>query len=424
MKDMKKNTLMLILSRMIVLTTLLVAAVVIQFSTASFLPLAPFYGLILGWYVLSLVYLLLYHWNSHHRFQAYLQLIFDLLLITALVYFSGGISGNFYFLYIFAIIASSMVLSERAAYMASALSAILFGALADGMYFKLIPYFREDQFRELSLGFVLYTIFLAWAFFFIVAFLVNHLAMSLGRARQALIRADREIEIKERQAAAGRAAALVAHEIRNPLAAISGSVQVLKSELVFNAEQSRLMEIVLKESQRVSRSIEQFLSLATPSRTESIAFDLAEVLQETLTMLKMSGEFNGRTTVKGNFAASKVDFYGNPSQLKQVFWNIARNALQAMPEGGVLSIDFLREDKNRLQMRFADTGKGMTAEEQKHIFEPFYTKFEGGQGLGMSVVQKIVEDYKGKIRIISEPQVGTEILITLPLTPANHHPDH
>ena len=417
MKTVKSSIQSLVLSRLIIVTTLVVAAVVIQWSTVSFLPLGPFYSLIIGSYVLSIFYLLLYRWDSHYRFQAYLQIHFDLLLITALVYISGGISGNLHFLYIFVIVAASLVLGRRAAYLTASLAAILFGVLADGMYYRLIPYFREDQFRELSIGLVLYTIFLAWGVFFVITFLVNHLASSLTKAREALAVAERELEIKERQAAAGRMSALIAHEIRNPLAAISGSVQVLKNELSLNPEQSRLMNIVLSESRRVSQSIDQFLNLASPGKDVFMTFDLAEVLRETLTMLKMSGELNGRTAVKGNFETTKADFYGNPGQFKQVFWNLTRNALHAMPEGGELSINIVREAKDRLSLCFADTGKGMTAEEQARMFEPFYSRFEGGQGLGMAVVQKIVDDYEGKIRVFSKEHQGTEILITLPVRP-------
>lgn len=418
MTTVKGDIRALIISRLIIVTTLLVAAVVIQLSTGSFLPLGPFYALIAGSYALSLFYLLLFRWETHHRAQAHLQIVFDLLLITMLVYISGGINGNLYFLYVFTIVAASLVLGNRAAYLAASLAAILFGGLADGMYYGLIPYFRQDQFREISVGLVLYTVFLAWGLFFVMAFLVNHLAQSLRKTRQALAGAQKELEIKERQAAAGRMAALIAHEIRNPLAAISGSVQVLKNELAVNPEQAKLMDIVLTESLRVSRSIDQFLSLAAPGKEIFTTFDLGEVMRETLTMLKMSGELDERTAVKGNFETTRLNFRGSPGQLKQVFWNLTRNSLRAMPDGGELSIDFIRESRDRVALRFVDTGRGMSGEEKARMFEPFFSRSEGGQGLGLAVVKKIVNDYDGRIRVVSEALRGTEILITLPLRPA------
>jgi signal transduction histidine kinase len=414
MRTYKKNILALIIGRLIAVTALLVAAVVIQFSTVSFLPLMPFYMILLGSYGLSLIYLALYLSNRHFRFQAYFQIICDLFLITALVYISGGTGGNLYFLYVFSIIAASLLLSGRAAYAAASLASILFGALADGMYYGLIPYFREDQAQDLSLGLVLYTIFLAWSLFFVIAFLVNHLARNLNKTRDALAHAERELELKERQAAAGRASALIAHEIRNPLAAISGAIQVLKGELDLDAEQAKLMDIVISESRRVSQSIDQFLNLASPGKQEFRTFDVCAVLRETLMMLRMSGELNGRHAILGNFETARVEFYGNPGQFKQIFWNLTRNALQAMPGGGALTIDIEANDQRTIGLRFIDTGTGMTEAEIGKMFEPFYSRFEGGQGLGMAVVRKIVEDFDGRIQVSSRPDHGTEIEIRFP----------
>ena len=176
MRTLKKNILSMIWYRLIVISTLIVAAVIIQLSTSEFLPLMPFYIFVLCSFLLSVIYILLYHWDRHYTFQAYLQIFIDLLLITYFVYISGGLNGNLYFLYVFAIIAASLVLSKRAAYLVASLAAIFFGGLADGMYLGLIPYFRPGQSRELSLGLALYTIFLAWALFLVIAFLVNYLA--------------------------------------------------------------------------------------------------------------------------------------------------------------------------------------------------------------------------------------------------------
>jgi len=399
---------------LIIVTTLSVAAVVIQLSTVSFLPLEPFYILILASYALTLLFLALYHWDRHVRFQAFLQMIFDLLLISALVYVSGGLSGNMYFLYIFAISEASLILGSRAAYLIASLAAIFFGVLADGMFYGFIPYFRGDQAPDLSAGFVLYTIFTAWTLFFVMAFLINYLSMSLRKTRSALSAAQREIEIKERQAAAGRMSALIAHEIRNPLAAISGSIQVLKGDLDLTEEQSRLMDIVISESRRVSQTIDQFLNLAAPGKEAFMMFNLGEVVRETATMLRMSGEIDERVEVRILPEGANVPFYGSPNQFKQVLWNLIRNALKAMPDGGALTIEIGSGAKGAIDLRVADTGIGMTPIEREHMFEPFYSRFEGGQGLGMAVVRQVVDDYGGTIRVASEPNKGTVIGLTFP----------
>jgi two-component system sensor histidine kinase PilS (NtrC family) len=264
-------------------------------------------------------------------------------------------------------------------------------------------------------------LFVPWSAFFLIAFLTNSLAGRLRQTHLALREAERELSVRERLSEAGRVSATLAHEIRNPLAAISGSVQVLKTELVLNAEQRELMDIVLKESERVSQSLGQFLDFAVPTKHVFATISLPELAGEILKILKSGGELNGRVRVEGNYAASGLRFYGSPAQFKQVFWNVIKNAIRAMPDGGILTIDFTEPRKDEVELRFADTGKGITDEDKEHLFEPFYSGFEGGRGLGLAVVRRIVDDYDGRIRIRSEVDKGTEVAITLPVRqpPAN-----
>jgi two-component system sensor histidine kinase PilS (NtrC family) len=414
MRTQQRHIFWFILIRAIAVTSILVAVVIIQSSTSDFIPVVPFYFIVLLAYFLSLVYVGLYLWWDQFSVQAYIQTVFDLLLITALIYISGGLSGSLYLLYIFAIVAASIVVSNRAAYITAGLSAILFGLLVDGLYFGIIPYFSPDQFRERSLGLILFTMFLAWSLFFLIAVLANYLTNSLGKAREALLLARKELEIKERLASAGRFSAQLAHEIRNPLAAISGAVQVLRGELSLDEEQRSLMDIVVKESQRVSQSIEQFLDLASPGKQVFSWIDLPEVLEETLALLRAGGGLNGRYTLAGNFASAKLSYYGSPNQFKQIFWNLSKNALAAMPEGGTLSVDFSQDKKKMVRIRFADTGRGLREEEKKHLFEPFFSRFENGHGLGLAVVRRIIDDYDGRIEVRSELRKGTEITLVFP----------
>jgi len=418
MSTEKKDILRLILLRLVIVTSLVVSAVIIQFSTSVFLPLSPFYYVVISFYLLSFVYLVLYIWGKNLPLQVSFQIFFDLLLITALVYISGGVQGSFFFLYIFVIISASYVISKRAAYLTAALSAILYGFLVDGMYFGLIPYYSQEETIEISLGLVNYNIFMAWGAFFLVAFFMNFLADSLRKTRDQLMMAQKELEIKNRLATAGEVSAQLAHEVRNPLAAISGSVQVLKDELGLKGEQRELMDIIVSESRRVSHSIEQFLNLASPGKKTFSTINLTEILKETLTLLQSSGEMDGNVQIKGNYSSKNIQYFGNNNQFKQLFWNILRNALKAMPSGGSLAIDFEKIKKDEIQLKFADSGIGMAEDKRERIFEPFYSGFDNGQGLGMAVVRKIVDDYKGKVRVDSEPDKGTEITITLPLRKA------
>lgn len=410
----RKDVFWFILLRLIVLTSLLSSVVIIQRSTSIFLPPSPFYYLIFLSYFLSFIYFLLYIWGKSYTLQVYFQIIFDFLLITALVYISGGLKSSFYCLYIFEIIAASLLLSCRAAYIASALSSIFFGLLVEGMYFGLIPSFSVEQSMNISPGLVLNNIFIAWSVFFLVAFLMNYLTRSLRKTKNELRLAQKEIELRNRLAIAGEVSAQLAHEIRNPLAAISGSVQVLKNELELRREQKELMNIIIKESKRVSQSIDQFQNLTSLGGKTFSHIELSSLLRETLILLKRSGELDGDCQLRGNFDSVKVPYYGNANQIKQIYWNLIKNSLRAMPEGGTLTIDFDKVRKNCIQLRFADTGRGMTEEEKQKIFEPLFSGFNNGMGMGMSIVHKIVDDYNGKIQVFSELDKGTEVLITLP----------
>jgi len=411
----KRPVLLYNLYRLAVLTSLLVSALIIQLSSPEAQPNLPFYYLIFGAYGFSAVFFGLYAAGRGLAAQAYAQVVFDLLMITAFVYLSGGIASSMYFLYLFPIIAASLVVSGRAGFLAASLSAILFGLLVDGVYFGFVPAYRPEHAVRTSLGSMLVTIFIAWGVFFVIAALMSRLSGSLRRTREALQAAERELLVRERLSEAGRVSASLAHEIRNPLAAISGSVQVLKKELSLGPEQAELMGIVLKESERVSHSLEQFLDFALPAKQVFSVISLTDILDETIKILRGGGELNGRISVAGNFRSTDLHYYGNAGQFKQVFWNLIKNAVKAMPGGGELRIDLLGPQKKDVRIVVADTGRGMTEKDKEHLFEPFYSGFENGRGLGLSIVRRIIDDYDGRIEVRSELHKGTEVVITLPV---------
>lgn len=410
----RKDIFWLILLRVIIVTTLAVSAVIIQYSASTFLPLMLFYYLIIAAYILSVFYLLLYYWGKYQTFQVCLQIFFDLLLITAFVYVSGGLRGSFYFLYIFGIIAASIVISKRAAYLTAALSGVFFGVLVNLMHLGLLPYFGSDQPTELSPGTVFNNIFISWSMFFIVAFLVNYMREGIRRTTEKLRLAERELEIKKRLALAGEFSAHLAHEIRNPLAAISGSVQVLRDSLELTDEQKELMDNIVEQSGRVSHSIEQYLSLVSPDKKTFSDLDLGSVVEETLLLLEDNGELNGNFQVNGNYKNSHISYFGNANQFKQMFWNLIRNAIKATPEGGTITIDFDQNQRNEVHLRIADSGNGLQEEERINLEESAPSSFQSGAGIGMAVVRRIVDDYNGKIHVRPGQNKGTEVVVVLP----------
>jgi two-component system, NtrC family, sensor histidine kinase PilS len=217
---------------------------------------------------------------------------------------------------------------------------------------------------------------------------------------------------QDRLAAVGRVAASIAHEIRNPLAAMRGSIQVLRSELDGNSQQAELMEIILRESDRLNRIITDYLTYARPRSRAHESVDVRELLTETFTLLRHSPELRPEHVLEEDYPAGAVMTDADASQLKQVFWNIARNALQAMPGGGTLRSE-LKPAAGRLRITFTDTGQGMSPEQVEHLFEPFSSR-TGGTGLGLSIVYQIIRDHGGTINVRSLEGQGTTITIELP----------
>jgi two-component system sensor histidine kinase PilS (NtrC family) len=219
---------------------------------------------------------------------------------------------------------------------------------------------------------------------------------------------------QDRLAAVGRVAAGIAHEIRNPLASMRGSIQVLRSDLDSDSSQAQLMEIILRESDRLNQIIADFLTYARPRNTQLALIDLREPLRETFTLLRHSPEIRDGHIIEEQLPDEPVMVNADVSQLKQVFWNLARNALQAMPEGGTLRAELGRTAGGRLRITFKDTGRGMTREQVEHLFEPFSSYTTGGTGLGLSIVYQIIRDHGGTINVRSLEGKGTTITVELP----------
>jgi two-component system sensor histidine kinase PilS (NtrC family) len=218
---------------------------------------------------------------------------------------------------------------------------------------------------------------------------------------------------QDRLAAVGRLAASIAHEIRNPLAAMRGSIQMLRSELKDDSDHTQLMEIIMRESDRLNKIVSDYLNYARPRPAEMADVDVCALIRETLKLLRNSPEITDGHRLTEKLPSSPLMVKGDAEQLKQVCWNVARNALHAMPDGGEFRVIADRTDADRVQINFTDTGRGMTPEQVERLFEPF-TSTTGGTGLGLSIVYQIIRDHSGTINVRSRQGTGTTITIELP----------
>ncbi len=456
------------------------------------------------------------------RKLVFLELQLDILLITVLVYFSGGIVSPFYFLYILPIIVSALFLQRRDTIYMAAFAFIAFGVLSDLMYLNLIPYFPAGEDLDISLGTFIYNLMLSFFAFSGVAALSSYyfermrqsgerlksveedlrdvrqinnsvlermdngfltsdetgMIISFNRRAGLLLPLEkkenvidlllsrdeleaildlsadaprhyfereiggrflgisaslvekvsmfsrlvvflltdlserREIEkkLKEREhlALIGEMAAVMAHEIRNPLASISGAAQFLSREQGVSGESARLMEIIVRESNRLSSSIADFLdfSRVTPLEIENI--DLAAMLDEIIDIIKLNN--SGIDFVK---RYNRRDFiWADRRKIRQLLWNLISNAVKAVQGQGLVELTvFTRNDKTYLAVR--DDGLGMDEAELARIGQPFYSRFASGFGLGLAVVKRIVDEHGFSIEFISRKGAGTEVILCL-----------
>ena len=228
------------------------------------------------------------------------------------------------------------------------------------------------------------------------------------------IETDRR-RMRDRMAAVGEMAARMAHEIKNPLASISGSAQMLTSLGGLDTKDHRLLHIVVDESRRLSQILDEFLDYARPHQATHKPCNIAAMLRDCMDLLRRSAEITDRHHLSVE-APDELIVHGEEHLLRQLFWNLSRNAIQAMPDGGRLTVSVERR-KSTAILVWRDTGVGMSEDVRQRAFEPFMTTNPYGTGLGLAVVYTAVEDHGGSIDIDSAPGRGTTITVELPLLP-------
>ena len=538
---MSSDTRMLIAVRVVVVTTLLLAALIIQYTVREVLPLDYLYIAAGVTYALTLVYIALAFSVPSRVINLSIQTGGDLVVETLLVYFTGGLDSPFSFLYLVSVITASMLLYRRGGLLTASGAAILYGVLVDLMYYGVLPMPAQSLFLPIAwtASRLYFNMAANFAGFYATALLTSYLSEQLQRTSQELdanrqnlaeLRAlnqnvvesipsgvitlspfgtatfvnpagaqilelapaaivgrhvtelgfftidswngvreqlatgkvarkesedfivgddrrsvgfaisplttldgvssgytlifqdltemkklEAEVRLKDRMAAVGELSAGIAHEIRNPLAAIAGSVQVLKSSQSLTQQEQRLMSIVLKESERLNKSISDFLRFVRPQEKRALEFDVAASLNETLDLLENSPELHERHEIRREIVPPSFVLVGDADQIRQVFWNLARNAVQAMQHGGTLTVRTNVKD-DAYQIVFSDSGRGMSHTDLQRLFQPFRTNFPSGTGLGMAISYRIVQEHGGRIDVSSREGVGTAITVSLPAT--------
>ncbi|HXW91934.1 MAG TPA: ATP-binding protein [Terriglobales bacterium] len=512
--------------RIIILTFLLGLQLAISRLTPAPFPLRLFVTIVLLWYAISSFYALLVSFWQEYRIQSLLQVLSDLMLVSLVIYATGGVDSSYNFLYPLVIIVASILLPRTWAYLTAALAFILYGAVLELTYFEVIPSYSITHPELKALRSIIFVnLFGYLAVAYLAGLLVTKLRQVHGKlkdtsgalenlqalhesiiqsitgglitttldgqislvnsAAQKLLelseeeligqpihrlfldqlprveseplaaevrrqaqhgfrrtfrvlvsplavsdghisgyvytfddlteirRLEREIRMQDRLAAIGRLAAAIAHEIRNPLTSIAGSVQMLSVIPDLSEEHRQLLQIVTRESERLNGIITDFLAYSRGRQYRFQKVDLIALLEDTLTLLehRLATE-NPAIRIERRYQLEQAWVLADGDKIKEVFWNFCSNAVCAMTEGGTLTVT-VGSIGEEWEMTFADTGAGMSPQLIEKIFEPFQSQFEGGTGLGLAIVYQIVQAHEGKVWARSRPGQGAVFVLRL-----------
>jgi two-component system sensor histidine kinase PilS (NtrC family) len=536
-----KRVIRLLFCRILIVTFMLGLATFIQFKARSLSEdsLSLIYATIISHYVFSFGYLVLLKKTKHISVNIYLQLITDNVMITFLVFVTGGISSIYSSFYHMVIIYSALFLNLRGSIIAASMSSILYGALLNLEYYQLIiPMYAPHTQYSFSAGYAFASIFIYIVSFYTVAFLVSVIVekekfarrllakkasefnkldllhrrivesidlgiitidlsgriQSMNQAAQHLTDTNfetivnqplkkvlsfipetclsssaqpdnsserdinyvsnsktrfyrievsplldrkqikigeiiiiknvtriKEIETdaqKSKQLALiGEMAAGLAHEIRNPLASLGGSIQLMQKSLDLDPKNQRLMNIILRGRRQLENLVKDFLLLSKKSSKRFDEIFICKLIHETLESIKYASAWNDNIRIQH---MCKVDrpLVGNQTEIKEIIWNLTINAVQSMPDGGILNVKCNEVDMKEgryVSIQISDTGCGIENQSIQNIFTPFYTTKERGTGLGLAIVNRITESHDGKLSIKSTVGKGSCFTILLPI---------
>jgi len=533
---------LLMLMRLVMVTTLLLVAVYVEAVSENLLPINPLYFLIVCTYALTVIHAVALRFIARPVPLVFGQVVGDLLITTGLVYVTGGVRTGFMLLYPISVLAGAVLLYRRAGMMLAGLATVFYAAIVWAVREGWAPPQGLSDVPYLSAKALVYSIFVTGVACTTVALIGSYLSESLKsvgkrleetveqvadleelnkvivssihsglitadaagrvlylnefgagilRQRAAEVRGrplsevfrtrlfaaaalgartegrelerlelsyvrpdgsvaelgisispltdawpgtgggghllifqdltdvkrlEHDVRTKEKLAAVGEMAAQLAHEIRNPLGSISGSAQVLVGEANVSEEHERLLRIITRESKRLSDALNRFLFQARPSGRPRGPVDVGPLLGEAVTLLQNGPEVGPQHQVSFEADAGPHLCLADPDQITQVFWNLVRNGLEAMPDGGRLQVRLRRVGEDVI-LSVHDQGRGMGREEQRRMFEPFHSSTPMGTGLGLAIVYRIVREHGGDITVKSAPGAGTQVEVRLPLVP-------
>jgi len=390
-------------------TVLFCAGESIPFTAQPFIFLV---GIALVLFVLSVLYALLLHFLGTPHWFVYAQVFFDTVTVTVILFLTGGFASVFTFLYLLVIIEVSMILHRTGSLVVAALSSVQYGLMIDLEYYGvLVPLGTTgDLASAYAWTHIIYRMAIIMTACFAVAFLTGILAVQTRRARQNLAAMEGHLKRVEKVAVIGELAAGIAHEIKNPLASISGSIQLLKEDLSPGTPNYQLMQIVLRETDRLNTLVTDFLLFANPHHMGAKQIRLDTEVLDTVALFEKDHVCSGGI-VFNVYVACAVHIYMDAGHLRQILFNLFKNAAEAMDGSGTIAIDLAAPAQGRVKLRIKDTGCGIESGVLAMMFDPFYTTKSHGTGLGLAITHRIMESYGGMVDGSSVPGEGTSFTL-------------
>ena len=415
-KDYKTELKWLMFFRILFSVLLLGSTVVLQIGKTRTLfepPLLILYGIIVTIFLVSLVYSLLLKRIKKSTSFTFFQVCIDTLFVTLVIFVTGGFLSVFSFLYLVVIVYSSMLLPMRGIMVIAALCSIQFGCLVELEYFGILTPFGADvNLLAVAYGWshVFFKLSITTIACFAVGFLSSLLAEQTRQSKKQLRMMEDHVKRVEKMAAIGEMAAGLAHEIKNPLASLSGSIQLLKEEMRYDPDHDRLMQIILREADRLSSLASNFLLYARPPAGKLEAVKLDRAVLEAAELFEKDGSNNGRITISQKVTPN-IWITMDPGHLHQILWNLLLNAAEAIEEEGSIAIEMFPLKNKHVCVKITDDGCGMSKETLPSIFDPFFTTKPNGTGLGLSIVHRILEAYDAWLNVESELNKGTTVIL-------------
>ena len=414
--------------RLVFTSILLGSTIVLQLNeNVSLLapPLLFLYGLIGSIFILSFFYLVAISRIQHKVVFTYFQIGIDTLVVTLIVLVTGCFLSFFSFLYLVVIIYSSVLLFLKGSMVMAGLCSLQYAILISLEYYGLIQPYGMDispLIHEFGWLRVLYKVMITAVACYAVAFLSGFLSEQTRRSRNELQRMSEHVKRMEKMASLGEMAAGLAHEIKNPLASLSGSIQVLREDTRYDPERDNLMRIVLRETDRLTSLVSDFLLFAKPPAGKRESIRLDEAISEILELFQKNSAIQGNLTIQRKLIPD-IFVEVDPIHLRQILWNLLLNAAEAIKGEGQITVQMVSQKNRWVQIVLTDNGEGIPPENVDAIFDPFYTTKHSGTGLGLSIVYRILEYYGSRLDVESIKNQGTSVHFRLKML-AEHEIRH